>query len=92
MYVSKQIPKLNPLFLLRILKAVSFLGVYVRIKNNFHYVNVKSNNCCWAYSFRYQIPNGWKQLLMGCLEVYSSEVRNNKHGLSNDISEQEIFV
>lgn len=37
-------------------------------------------------------PNGWKQLLMGyILGVYSSEVRNDKHGLSEDTSEQELY-
>lgn len=83
MNVSKQIPKLNPLFLPRILKAIPLVHVYI-LKTIF----IMSMSRVIIVDG----PNGWKQLLMGyILEVYSSEVRNNKHGLSNDTSEQELY-
>lgn len=84
MNVSKQIPKLKyHLFLPRILKTIPL--EYVHILKTIFIMSMLRVIIVVG-------PNGWKQLLMGyILEVYSSEVRNNKHGLSNDISEQESY-
>lgn len=64
-----------------------FKTIFIR----YTYVNVESNNCCWAYV----LDAEWLETIiidgLYFRSIYSSVVGNNKHGLSNDISEKELY-